>query len=110
MNLDLNTVKEYAPVAGRYVATAIVGAAVAAAAKYNIGLDPATQTALITGLTGAFVALVTFAFRNKAADKKAMVDSTVSAAITGVVPAPIAAKMSIEQAQAVDAAPNAKVG
>lgn len=42
--------------------------------------------------------------------QKAIVNETVNAALTGVVPAAIAAKMSPEQAQAIEAAPNAKVG
>lgn len=110
LNIDLDTVKEYAPVAARYVATAAVGGAAIALNHFHIQLDPATTSAVTAGLTTAFAALIIFAFRNKAADRKAIVDNTVAAAVTGIVPVDVAKRATEAQAAAIDASPHATVG
>lgn len=109
MGINMDAIKQYAPIAGRYAATALVGLLVAMLNHFKINLDPVTVNALTVGLTGMFVALLLFAFRNKAVDQTAIVNTSVHAALTGEIPATVAAKATPAQIAAIEASPVASV-
>lgn len=110
MNLNIaSLVKEYGPIAARYIATVAVGLLLAMFNHFKITIDPATVNALTVGLTGVFAGLIVFAFRNKAADRATTVNATVHAALTGEVPEAIAARATTAQAAAIEASPTASV-
>jgi hypothetical protein len=110
VNIDISSlVKNYGPIAARYVATAFVGLLIAMFNHFKISLDPATVNALTVGLTGTFAGLIVFAFRNKAADRAATVNTAVHAALTGEVPEALAVRATAAQAAAIEASPIASV-
>lgn len=70
--------RRYAPVIGRYLATAAVGLLAASLNKLNLSLDPQSSAELTAGLGALFVALLGFAL-NGTKQQTAATDAAVAA-------------------------------
>ncbi len=79
----------------------------AALAKDGINLGVIYGAVIFAALSGAFS--YAWAWLRTHRSQNAIIDGVFNAAISGIVPAPVAAKMTMAQAQAVEASPTAKV-
>ena len=79
----------------------------AALLKDGINLSMIYGAVVFATLSGAFS--YGWAWLRTHRSQNAIIDGVVNAAITGIVPAPIAAKASAAQGQAIEASPQARV-